>query len=172
MIEESNRRSKVNKFKDKLLELKACSEPVEWVGERTLPEAWRDCERADWMLWYLWKINYDRKQIVLAACACARTVLKYVPPSELRPLRAIESAEAWTKDEASLEQVTTAVYAAHAAGYASYAGSAVYAASAGSDAVSVAFMVSAASGARIQSLKEMADIVRSIIPEVGNKGVK
>ena len=29
----------------------ACVDAREWVGNSTLAEAWRDCERADWMIW-------------------------------------------------------------------------------------------------------------------------
>ena len=36
----------------KLLErLGACGEAREWVGDRTLEQAWAECESPDWMLW-------------------------------------------------------------------------------------------------------------------------
>ena len=31
--------------------LGACKDAREWVGTRTLAEAWAECERLDWMLW-------------------------------------------------------------------------------------------------------------------------
>ena len=31
--------------------LGACKEAREWVGGRTLAEAWAECKRPDWMLW-------------------------------------------------------------------------------------------------------------------------
>ena len=34
-----------------LIRLGACEEVREWVGGRTLSEAWAECERPDWMLW-------------------------------------------------------------------------------------------------------------------------
>lgn len=33
--------------------LDACAEAREWVGERSLQEAWDVCERVDWMRWLL-----------------------------------------------------------------------------------------------------------------------
>jgi len=160
-------------LKDQLIKLKACSEAVEWVGKRSLAKVWRDCQRADWMLWYLHKTDCDRKLLVKATCACARTALKYVPRGELRPLRAIETAEAWTQGEATLDQVKTAASAAYAA-CAVYAADAValgatsaayFATSAASSLAApyVAYAVSAA--AKQRSHKEMSDIIRSIIPE-------
>ena len=34
-----------------LIRLGACGEAREWVGARTLEQAWAECERPDWMLW-------------------------------------------------------------------------------------------------------------------------
>ena len=57
---------------------------------------------------------------MLAACACAETALKYVKPGEDRPHKAIETARAWARGEASIDDVRKAAYAADAA-YAAYA---------------------------------------------------
>jgi hypothetical protein len=38
---------------DELREMGACEEGLEWVGDRTLAEAWRDCPRSDWMFWLI-----------------------------------------------------------------------------------------------------------------------
>ncbi len=120
------------KLKTYLKRVNACVESIEWLGERDLATAWSECERADWLLWLAAK-RCDRKAVVLAACACARKALKYVPKGEDRPRIAIETAEAWTRGEATIEQVRTAASAANAA------------------------------YARSSSLREMADIVRGII---------
>jgi hypothetical protein len=37
----------------RLKELNACSEAIDWVGSRTFEEAWKECERPDWMFWLL-----------------------------------------------------------------------------------------------------------------------
>src|ERR1035437_2936461 len=84
---------------DGLTSLNACKDAVTWAQTHPpLVEAWAAYERADWMLWLLGQLSgekesADRKRLVLCACACARTVLKYVPASEGRPLVAIETAE-------------------------------------------------------------------------------
>jgi hypothetical protein len=37
-------------FRDILIAKRACSEAIEWVGDRTAQEAWDECPRGDWML--------------------------------------------------------------------------------------------------------------------------
>jgi hypothetical protein len=158
------------KLKTYLKSVNACSESIVWLGDRDLKTAWAECERADWMLWLAAK-RCDRKKVVLAACACARTALKYVPKGEMRPLRAIETAEAWTRGEATIEEVRTAAYAARAAAVTAYAEfvaayAAAYAAYASAASAASAAYASAAANAayaRSSSLRKMADIVRGII---------
>ena len=81
----------------KLRRLGACEEAVAWAQNYTsLGLAWKACERGDWMLWLLDRFSESQEQhqqIVLAACQCARLSLRFVPPDEKRPLRAIEAAE-------------------------------------------------------------------------------
>jgi hypothetical protein len=96
-----------------LRDKRACADACEWVGERDAETAWAECPRADWMLWIAAK-SVDRKRLVWVACQCARLALRHVPAGELRPLAAIETAEAWTRGEATIEQVRSA-YAADAA---------------------------------------------------------
>ena len=139
--------------------LKACNEAIEWGKQfDTLGEAWQKCERGEWMLWLLGKLSGkpgsdSRKKLVLAACGCARLSLPYVPKGEIRPLRAIETAEAWARGDAgiTLQMVKAAAayaaYAAAAGAYAAYAAHAAYAA------------------ARKATLKKCADIVRQHYPE-------
>ena len=78
----------------------ACSEALEWADGKTFAEAWTSCERPDWMLWIAGRMCetpgwWTRQEFVLAACACAETVLpifekKY--PDDKRPRKAIETA--------------------------------------------------------------------------------
>ena len=37
-------------FKKYLKKIDVCGEAVEWVGDRTLQQAWDEYERPDWML--------------------------------------------------------------------------------------------------------------------------
>ena len=89
---------------DKLLaRLQACPEAREWAKGKTLREAWASCQRADWMLWLVGRMEGKkgwpgRPQLVVAACACARRALRCVPDGEERPRLAIEAAEAWARE--------------------------------------------------------------------------
>ena len=159
-----------------LTELGACPDAVEWAGRKTPEKAWAMCPRADWLIWIAEKLGVGWKLPVLAACACARTALKYIPAGENWSRIAIETAEACTRGEATLEQLADAADDAHVAydtaydaavacaAYAAYAAAAAvddatYAADA-ADAAAHAADEGADEGARA----EMAGIVRRIIP--------
>ena len=106
---------------DKLVALGACPDAVEWArAYPSLTAAWKVCERADWMFWLAGKLCRTvpaRKRLVLAACACARTALKYVPEGEKRPLMAVRTAEQWARGTGgvTVEDVRAAGDAAFAA---------------------------------------------------------
>ena len=113
-----------DKLQKHLKGLGACTEAVKWAEGKTLKQAYSQCTRADWLLWLFGKMIEkpgwpDRNQLVLTACDCAETALKYVTDGEDRPRKAIEAARAWTRGEATLEDVRiaadAAVYAADAA---------------------------------------------------------
>ncbi len=78
-----------------LHEIGACPEARRWAGDRTFEQAWSESLRADWLLWWAGRCGVDRKLLVQCACQCARRALRFAPEGELRPLRAIEAAEAW-----------------------------------------------------------------------------
>ena len=167
----------------------ACTDAREWAGERTAQRAWDECERPDWLFWWAARANVDRKLIVRAGCQCARTALKYVTSGEGRPLRAIETAEAWCDGKATIEEVYAAgraaaraadaadaaayaadAYAGRAAARAAYAADAAdaYAPYAAADAARAADADAAgraaADAARAAAYKTMCEIIRSIIP--------
>ena len=141
---------------------KACAEAREWAkGYPDLATAWAACPRADWMLWLAAKAIGEpgsdaHRQLVLAACACARHALPHVKPGEGRPLAAIEIAERWARREegVKLDQVRTAAAAADA-----------YAAAAAAAAYDAAAAYAAAAAARSKMLAACAEIVRANYPE-------
>ena len=91
---------------------RACSEARKWLATQADPAtAWETCERPDWMLWLAARRGVDRKTMVRIACACARTSLRFVPDGETRPLKAIEAAEAWCNDRATVQKVRSAAAA-------------------------------------------------------------
>jgi len=161
--------------KDILTELGACTEAVKWAGRKTPKKAWETCKRGDWLLWIADKLNVGRKLLVLAACACARTALKYVPAGEERPRLAIEAAERWADNPTEKNKVAAwaaagdagaAAWAAAAARAAAWtagdAGAAAWAAAAARAAAWTAGDAGAAAWAAAH--KDMAKIVRKIIP--------
>jgi len=134
-----------------IADMEACDEAVDWCEQfDSLDEAWQACECGDWMLWLLGMLSGppesdSRKKLVLVVCQCARLALPYVKKGEMRPLKAIETAEAWARgDEGiTLQDVRDAAAYAAAYAYASYAVTyaayvAVSAASAVTDAAYVA----------------------------------
>jgi hypothetical protein len=146
-----------------LSRLGACREAIAWVGDMPSKRAWETCERGDWLLWLSARVGVDRKLVVLAACDCAELALKHVPAGENRPREAIETARAWTRGEANIEQVRDAAAAAdaaaaYAAAAADAAGAAAYAAEAAADAAD------AAGAARTKVRRQCADLVRARIP--------
>ena len=105
-------------FKRRLQSYGACEDAVEWVGERTLAQAWAECERADWMLWLLFQRSGQRgwptiQTAYLCACDCAETALRYVQPGEDCPRLAIETRRRWCRGEATDAEVAAARAAAH-----------------------------------------------------------
>jgi len=84
---------------------------------------------------------WDRRFGVWCACQVAREALRFVPKDEQRPLRAIETAEAWVVGKATTDDVRSAsAAAADAYAYAAYAATygAAYAVAAADDAASAA----------------------------------
>jgi hypothetical protein len=142
-----------NNWTRKLKALGACSEAIEYAKQHeTFSVAWEQCERGDWMLWLAGKITDDRKALVKAACECARLALPYVRKGELRPLRAIVTAEAWTRGEATIERIKAAASSAASSAAAYTVSSAVaydaaYAAVSSAAASSAAYAASAAAAA-------------------------
>ena len=102
-------------LQEHLASIHACDEARTWAGDRTPQQAWDESPRADWLLWWAAKTETNSRQdVVRAACLCARRALRYVPPGELRPLRAIEAAERWA-DEPSPSNAAAAAWNADAA---------------------------------------------------------
>ena len=116
----------MQKWVKEIGELGACSDALKWADNySSLKEAWAVCERGDWMLWLVGKLSgkpssEKRKKLVLVSCQCARLALPYVKKGEDRPLKAIETAEAWARGENDIKlkdvkDAATATAAAYAA---------------------------------------------------------
>jgi len=189
-----------------LAEHHACREAVTWTKGKSFSEAWSSCTRPDWLLWLAGRMAnekgwWTRQQVVLAACACAESVLYIFEgryPEDKRPRKAIETARLWAEGKATLEEVKNAAASADAAAYASAAASADAAASAyaSADADAAAYASAAAAyasaaaayasaaaaaaasadaafrGTLTRKRKELADLVRKELPFELDKEVR
>ena len=155
-----------------LRRLDACREALAWAANYAdMHAAWAACDRGDWLLWVAARTGVDRELIVLAACACARLALVRGPDGELRPLRAIETAEAWCRGEATIQEVRRATADARAYVPAAYADAldadALYAGADAAYAYAAAAYAAAAYGpdaAGKLTLLECAEICRRMLP--------
>jgi hypothetical protein len=99
-------------FSALLADLDACFEAREWAKGKNLRVVWQTCDRADWLLWLVGRMEGiegwpDRKAIVAVACDCAELALSFVARGEDRPRLAIETTRKWLRGEATIEQVRT-----------------------------------------------------------------
>lgn len=161
----------------KLRKLRACKEAVEWAdGYPSMKAAWDVCERGDWLLWYAAMVGAPRKKLVLAACDCAATALKYAGENRKVAERCLRTTRAWARGKATIEQVGAAVAAAVAATFLcgeSVDAAAVYAAAAAAAAYTAAYAAAPAyaaaaavyaAAARNKARKRHAAIVRKYFP--------
>ena len=85
-------------MKNKLIELRACADSIEWVGDKTWEQAYNDCERGDWLLWLFKKTNPDNlKELTLAKGHCANTVRHLMKDN--RSILAVDAAIAFGNGE-------------------------------------------------------------------------
>lgn len=153
-------------LRDHLVRMRACSESLEWF-DATLGEPadlWIACPRVDWLTWFAERLSIDIRLIVLGACDCARLAGSDGDPYARR---AIETAEAWTRGEATIYEVRAAASPAYGNNNAAaYAAASAY--------VAVAYAVSSITsnaGPAVPTVAEYddahracADLVRARIP--------
>ena len=163
-------------IKQKLIDLDACREAREWADRKTLSEIWEQCPRGDWMLWLARRAGVDKRTMTAAKADCAATIKHLM--KDPRSIKALETAQAYGRGEATDDELAAAADAADAAAAASAdaAYAAAEAAAAATDDAAAASAASAAAyaaydaaadadayAARKQSQIRTAEIVRSII---------
>ena len=158
----------------------ACGSAIIWARTQpTLDDAWRNCQRGDWMLWLLARHGADRRLLVRAAALCAEPAAALADEyTEAVCLSVIQTCVAWSEGGATDEELDVATAARAAAWVAVWASSSASsaasssAASAASSAASSAAAEAAAwaaaearaRAARSESLAHSADIVRGLFP--------
>jgi len=155
-------------FKKYLKKIAACDEAIEWVGDRTLQQAWDECNRPDWMLWLYKQNNPDKKTCVKIATYAAKLCVKIYNreyPADKRPEEAIAAAEKWlenpSEDNARVADTAKAAagaaYASAAAAYADAAKAAADAAVTAADAAATAAYNAATAAATRAAADAAAD---------------
>ena len=127
-------------FADQLRKMNACPEAIVWVGDRTLQQAWAECERGDWMAWLTFELRLDSHR---AAADMAERVWHLVKPDS-------QLACAWAIDCARRRADEDEMDAAWAAGA---AGAAAWAAGAAAGAAGDATRAAGAAGAAEEAMK-------------------
>jgi hypothetical protein len=146
----------------------ACEDAREWATGKTAKEAWDECPRGDWLLWWARKENVDKRVLTLAKGRCAETVIHLM--KDQRSKDAVKAAIDYGHGLITDEQLMAAYAAAYAAAaYAADAYAAAAAAAYAADAAAAAAADAAADDAdarkkaREDNQKKTAEIVRSII---------
>ena len=105
-----------------LVESKACQPALDWLGTRTLKQAWADCEDPQRMLWLLEKLAYNDEQTLrLYACWCAANTplgdgrVTWDLLTDNRSRKAILVSINYANGEATAEELAAARDAADAA---------------------------------------------------------
>jgi len=149
----------MTKFQNLLDDIQACPQAREWVADRSLVDAWKTCERPDWLLFFADKSGaISKKEWRLLACAFARTALKYT--TDPQPLKTIEVAERFARGEASVEELDTAMSAAYSAAYSAASSVASNAARSAAYSAAMSAAYSAASSAAWAALESAAHAAR------------
>jgi hypothetical protein len=94
---------------------KPCKAACDWIKEnkiKSLKEAWKKCDRPDWLLWVVGHKEENIPDIILAACDIAASVLHLVPEGEDRPRQAIDIARSVTNGK-----ITNAAVVANEVGW-------------------------------------------------------
>lgn len=136
-----------------------CDEAVEWLGSRDPLTVWRECKRADWMLWALGNLGMRQERLASLACDCAETALEFTddPDVWMMSLLTLHLTREWTEGREDLDTVRVATYAT----YARYTtDAAVWA----TDAAAYTYATYAHT-ARLSHQSRLADMLRAKVPE-------
>jgi hypothetical protein len=152
----------MKQLKDLLIELNACKDAIDWVGDKTIEQALADSQRGDWLLWLAKKLDLPLNKLTLAKARCAKTVIHLM--KDQRSIDAVNEAEKFGLDECTIEELNTA--AADAAAYTTAYAAAAYAAAAYTTDAAYAAATDAVAAAKIKNRKQTSDICIEILGEL------
>ena len=170
------KREKPGGFQKYLIEIGACKEAVDWVGNQTRAHAWKTCERGDWMIWLLVNKGKTADKILrLIAADCAERVLPIFEkqyPGDDRPRKAILAARDYANGKIGAASMAAAGAASIAAAGAASMASAWAAAGASMAAAGAAMTAAwdstrdARAAAEAAENKAQAKIIRKYIKKI------
>lgn len=89
---------------------------IEWIEKNkiaTLEDAWKVCDRADWLLWMASKLGVDKRKLTMCGALCAHTVVQHM--EDPRSRNAVRVAFLFGRGKATVEELEKARIAASAA---------------------------------------------------------
>jgi hypothetical protein len=102
-----------------MVSIGAIQAQVDWARDYPdIATAWAKSDDASYLLWTAARLVPKEeacRDIVVAAAACARKALRFVPEGEPRPRVAIEAAEEWARGKVTVDAVNEAADGARAA---------------------------------------------------------
>jgi len=147
----------------------ACSDGLEWLGERDIAAMWAECQRSDWMVWLLDRMGWaDAHAQRSFALRCARRVQPLM--RDARSVETLEVVERYLRGDATDEELASAWAAADAAADAARAAwaaadaDAARAAWADAAAAAAAWASAAAAAAWDAAMAAQADDLRELVP--------
>jgi len=97
----------------KIAHLKPCQEAAEWLAQQqSFTQAWRDCQRGDWMLWLLVRTmtspprSPDRRTIVACALDCVQLSCPHIPVIIQKDVHIIRD---WVQGAQQTEEIFMAI---------------------------------------------------------------
>lgn len=77
----------------KLKQLDTCSEGINYIKKNnyTFEQAWNNCEKANWLLWIIFKTKFGtKKERINILCDCAELLLECTPKEKNKIQKVIE----------------------------------------------------------------------------------
>ena len=169
-----------------LKSIDACEDGIEYIGSQSPEEAWNNCDRGDWMLFFAQKRSIDLRVLTKVKVECVKLVEHLMTSAdrinslrvaerfadgkatkeELKAVSEIAAAAAYAADviSAAAAAADAAVSAAAAAAdAASYAADAIAVADSAPDYSTYSTYVASINKKRKETLKTCADICRKYI---------
>ena len=145
----------IENFITKLKKLDACKDSTRWLSAQdNLEQAWEDCERGDWLLWLVARLEINERKLFLAKGLVAKQVLHLM--KDKRSINAVKAAIDYGNGKIEKDELKIAAYAAIAAAYTTAGYAAVYAA-ANANAVVAVNAVNATANAIAAANADAAD---------------